>query len=152
MLDLCQQESKCSGRVIPLCGPLICSLSPGFGAHFAPLHLKLPHHKVLAVFSQTGARLLSHALLCLPLPLSLHFSFSLFLSITLIFLSLFFSVLLFWPSASPDLSCVSLILVSTVASHYYTLDEVHICGMSLTAFTSSSLSSSLPQLSALSLS
>lgn len=130
MLDLCQRESKCSRGVILLCGPLICSLSPGFRACFALLHPKLPHHTLLAVSSQAGAGLHSHALLsAFPSAPLRHSPF--------IFVSLF-CVLLFWSSASPDLPCVSLISESTVASHYYTLDEVFICGMSLTAFTSTS--------------
>lgn len=54
VFDLCQCE--CRGRGIGeetcttvLCGPLICSLSPGFGACCASLHLKLPHHTLLAL-------------------------------------------------------------------------------------------------------
>lgn len=74
-------------------------------------------------------------------PGCIHIHFH-FLSIALLFAFIFvslLSVLLFWLSPSSELSCVSLILESTVASHYYTLDEVHICGMSLTAFTFNSL-------------
>lgn len=81
---------------------LICSLSPGFGAHFAPLHLKLSHHYSIFTYYSLSALPFFPPILLLSLNHSyfcLLFSYRIFNSLTLL-----------------QLSCLSAILVGGVAT------------------------------------